>query len=125
MITALHIVLGVITPHLGAIITGFFALLKAKQDIKLQDMKLKEEEEEKELETELAEDRLAHNKPNWSDQLAPVIKILVVVVVLGLFAYGELTHSTWEDDFRQGLVSFVLAHAMSQSVVRLHQMRNK
>lgn len=123
MIAALHIILGVITPHVGAIISGFFALLKARQDVKLQDLKAKAAEKEEELKTELAEDRLAHEKPNWSDKIAPVIKITVVVCVLGLFAYGEFTDASWESDWKQGLVSFVLAHTLSQGAVRLNKLR--
>lgn len=132
MLAALHIVIGVLTPHLGTIFSGFFALLKARQDIKLQalktDQELKEkqiEEKEKEMEEEVEEDRIEHEKPSWADRIAPVTKLIVVLAVLGLFAYAEFSGSTWEDDWRQGMVNFVLAHAMSQSVLSLRKFRNK
>ena len=125
MIAALHILLGVITPHLGAIFTGVFSLLKARQDVKLQQLKGDESLEEEEIKADVEEDRIEHKNQNWSDKMTPLIKLLVVLVVLGLFAYGEFTDAAWEDDWRQGLVSFVLAHTLSRGVKKYYQLRGK
>ena len=130
MLAALHILLGVITPHLGAVITGFFALLKARQDVKPQGLKEDEKLKEKELDEraqeskdDVAKDRIEHANPTLADKLTPIIKLAVVVCVLGLFAYGELTDANWEDDWRQGLVSFVLAHTLSRGVKKYYRLK--
>ena len=116
MITALHIILGVLTPHLGVIISGVFGLLKAHVDVHTAELEDEEELDEEQLKTQLAEYKIQHLHQNWADRLAPIIKLIVVLAILGLFAYAEFTNSTWEDEWRQGMVSFVLAHAMSQGV---------
>ena len=125
MLVALHIILGVLTPHLGTIFTGVFSLLKAKQDVKLQDLKAKQDIEEKKIEEEEEEDRLAHKYQNWSDKIAPAIKLIVVCSILALFVWAEISGDLWEDDFRRNVLSFVVAHAMSQGVLLENKFKSK
>ena len=125
MITALHIFLGVLTPHLGAIFTGVFSLLKARQDAKFRKEAEDDEVEKERLKAEEEDDRLEHKYQNWSDKLTPVIKLIVVIGVLSLFVWAEIEGNHWEDDFRQGMVSFVIAHAMSSGVLLTQKLKSK
>ena len=64
MIAALHVLLGIITPHLGAIFTGIFSLLKARQAAKAASGKEEEEVDEDEMKTQLAEFQACAQIPN-------------------------------------------------------------
>ena len=128
---ALHLILGIITPHFGAIITGLFALVKARQQAKLEGMKEDEEIQEKKIEEKeeeakdnLEEDRLSHKYQNFSDRIIPIIKLLVVASILCLFILAEFSGDGWDDDFRQNLLSFVIAHAMSSGVAAAYKLKN-
>ena len=119
MIAALHILMGIITPHLGTIVSSIVSLLKSKEVSKEHTAKDEDAVKLAQIKAKVEANRLAHNKPVWSDKVTAVVRAVVVLGILSLFSYEEIFSEGLSDEWWQGVVSFVIAHVLSSGFGKL------